>query len=834
MSGTTPSSVPGAPLSGAAVTPLGPHDPREIGSYRTVGLLGRGGMGAVYLAAAPGGQWVAIKVIRPELAQRPEFRARFRREAENARRVRRFATAAVLDAGTEGPSPYLVTEFVEGPTLARRVSTRGPLGHGDLEHLALSVATALGAIHAAGIVHRDLTPANVLLSPVGPKVIDFGLARAQLNTTTVSQQIGRVVGTPGYMAPEQILDEPITPAADVFAWGGVVIYAGTGRPPFGSGPTDAVLYRIVHEPPRLDGLPDELRGLVELALSRDPGARPSAEELREQLAGTGGVTAAPVPRSRPRGTGARRWQRRGRPEQTTTAVSPGPTSRQPEREEPVTVVTPAPAPAPPPAVPPRVSAPAPAPAQHQRPGRSRRTPLLVGTAVAGAVLVTAVGTTLTVTGGQRHTGVQATTADSAAISRELASRSDLARASDAVLAGRLALAAYQLSPTPEAGTAVIASFAARTALTTRAAGPGAVDVALSRSGERLVEAGADNRIRVWDLRSWLSPTATPAEPPAPASAIVASSPTASSPPTAPVLPAPLDLGAQGALAVAMRPDGAWVGWATADGLGHLVGTDLGSTQAAAGTLTGNISPIERITFSSDGTLLATVTRDGSVGVWDVSQPARPLILSRLTDHSAPVTDAALRPDGAVLATAGIDQKVQVWSLADRRRPALLAELTGHLGAVDATEFSADGRTLASVSGDDATLRRWDLSDPAHPRVLDSRRVTASGSLTDVVVGIHGSTATAADDGSAVVWSAPGPGGATDLVRLATGTTGQSRIVTDGPGTTFAIAGGGRGPVVFTVDPLRLTWLACAQGLGPDRRWWSREIADVPFEDPCRR
>ncbi|WP_133150654.1 serine/threonine-protein kinase, partial [Frankia canadensis] len=304
----TGSSPP--PLSGNQARPLQPDDPRQLGAYQVIGRLGQGGMGTVFLGRAPDGSAVAIKVIRPELAQRPEFRARFAREAESARRVRRFTTAAVLDADPHGPQPYLVTEFVEGPTLSRHVAIRGPMRPADLEQLAVSVTTALSAIHAAGIVHRDLTPGNVLLSPVGPKVIDFGLAREYNADTELSRNVRQAIGTPGYMSPEQIMDAPITSAVDVFAWGAIMIYAATGQPPFGTGRMEAILYRILNEPPQLGGVNAELRGLVEVAMAKDPAARPSAEELRTALIGgttppvrpTGLAVAPPPPARTSRGS----------------------------------------------------------------------------------------------------------------------------------------------------------------------------------------------------------------------------------------------------------------------------------------------------------------------------------------------------------------------------------------------------------------------------------------------------------------------------------------------------------------------------------------------------
>ncbi|TMR20593.1 serine/threonine protein kinase, partial [Nonomuraea turkmeniaca] len=198
---------------------------RVIGGYTLRRVLGRGGMGEVHLAATPTGGLAAVKVINPALARDPAFRRRFEREVAAARRVARFCTAPVLDAGIDGDVAYLVTEYVKGPDLAEVVRDQGPLSGGNLEALAVGIATALSAIHGAGVIHRDLKPSNVLLSPLGPRVIDFGIAQLVDNDSLASQAI---LGTPAFMAPEQVRGEVLTPAADVFAWGGVIAYAGTG------------------------------------------------------------------------------------------------------------------------------------------------------------------------------------------------------------------------------------------------------------------------------------------------------------------------------------------------------------------------------------------------------------------------------------------------------------------------------------------------------------------------------------------------------------------------------------------------------------------------------
>ncbi|MCF6473008.1 serine/threonine protein kinase [Nonomuraea sp. MG754425] len=262
---------------------------RVIGGYTLRRLLGRGGMGEVYLAATPTGGLAAVKLIHPALARDPAFRRRFEREVAAARLVARFCTAPVLDAGLDGDVAYLVTEYVKGPDLAQAVNEQGPLAGGNLEALAVGIATALSAIHGAGVIHRDLKPSNVLLSPLGPRVIDFGIAQLVEHDSPVSQAL---LGTPAFMAPEQVRGEPVTPAADVFAWGGLIAYAGTGRLPFGSGAAGTVLYRIVHDAPRLDGLDDGVRGVVERALAKDVLARPTAAELLAELVGGTRLAAA--------------------------------------------------------------------------------------------------------------------------------------------------------------------------------------------------------------------------------------------------------------------------------------------------------------------------------------------------------------------------------------------------------------------------------------------------------------------------------------------------------------------------------------------------------------
>ncbi|MFB9676329.1 serine/threonine-protein kinase [Streptosporangium vulgare] len=253
-------------------TPLVPGDPDRLGVFRLAGRLGEGGQGVVYLAHAPSGERVAVKVLfRGDTASR----ARLARELSALEGVAPFCTARVLTASVDGPLPYVVSEFVDGPSLEERIRERGPLRGGELERLVVGTATALAAIHAAGVVHRDFKPANVLLGPDGPRVVDFGIARAESAATTASG----LIGTPAYLSPEQINGAPASPASDVFGWAATMVCAASGRSPFGADTVPAVLNRIVNHHPDLSALPPAFAGLIASCLDKDPARRPTARAL---------------------------------------------------------------------------------------------------------------------------------------------------------------------------------------------------------------------------------------------------------------------------------------------------------------------------------------------------------------------------------------------------------------------------------------------------------------------------------------------------------------------------------------------------------------------------
>ena len=280
------------------MTELTPGDSQQVGKYRLLSELGSGGMGRVFLGLSPGGRLVAVKIIRPDLAGNPDFRARFAREVAAARTVSGIYTAPVVDADLDGPEPCLVTAYVDGPSLADAVARHGRMPATSLLPLAAGLAEGLGAIHAAGVVHRDLKPSNVLLASDGPRIIDFGISRVA-DATEVTHT-GSIVGSPGFMSPEQAAGGEAGPASDIFSLGGVLTFAASGRGPFGTGDPPARLYRVVPHQPAVSGLPPVIRDLAERCLAKDPQQRPTAEEI---LASLGKVDRphgwVPWPPSRP-------------------------------------------------------------------------------------------------------------------------------------------------------------------------------------------------------------------------------------------------------------------------------------------------------------------------------------------------------------------------------------------------------------------------------------------------------------------------------------------------------------------------------------------------------
>jgi serine/threonine protein kinase len=267
-------------------------DPREVGAYRLLGRLGEGGQGVVFLAEGPAGSQAAVKLLPPTTD--PQVRSRFLKEVAAAQRVARFCTAQVLDAGIFERRPFIVSEYVSGPSLIEVVEQLGPRGGAALERIAVATLTALGAVHAAGMVHRDFKPGNVLLGPDGPVVIDFGLAAVPgMTTTGFSGQV--TIGTPAFMAPEQLAGTRVTAAADMWSWAVTMAFAGTGELPFKGESLTATAYAILHSEPRLGTLPEPLGSLVYRCLNKDPAVRPSAREVLSELVAAGARLVGPMP-----------------------------------------------------------------------------------------------------------------------------------------------------------------------------------------------------------------------------------------------------------------------------------------------------------------------------------------------------------------------------------------------------------------------------------------------------------------------------------------------------------------------------------------------------------
>ncbi|MEU0246404.1 protein kinase [Streptomyces sp. NPDC006235] len=257
------------------------EDPRVVGSFRLHRRLGAGGMGVVYLGSDKKGQRVALKVIRPDLAEDQEFRSRFAREVSAARRIRGGCTARLVAADLDADRPWFATQYVPGPSLHDKVAAEGPLGAADVAAVGAALSEGLVAVHEAGVVHRDLKPSNILLSPKGPRIIDFGIAWATGASTLT--HVGTAVGSPGFLAPEQVRGAAVTPATDVFSLGATLAYASMGDSPFGHGSSEVMLYRVVHEEPQLHGVPDALAPLVRACLAKDPEERPSTLQLSMRL-----------------------------------------------------------------------------------------------------------------------------------------------------------------------------------------------------------------------------------------------------------------------------------------------------------------------------------------------------------------------------------------------------------------------------------------------------------------------------------------------------------------------------------------------------------------------
>ena len=768
---------------------LSPSDPRQVGRYRLVGRLGSGGMGTVYLAEDPSGQRVAVKLVRPELARIPEFRARFKREADSARRVARFCTAAVLDVDVAAEVPYLVTEFVDGPTLAEAVGRRGPLSPAELHQLAASMASALMAIHRAGLVHRDLKPSNILLSRLGPIVIDFGIARA-LDAASALSGDARL-GTPAFMAPEQARGEPVTPATDVFAWGGVLVYAGTGRFPFGTGPSPALLFRTVNEPPDLEGFEPSLRPLVEDAMRKNPAERPTPEQLYSRLLGltsdtVSGVTRLPL-------------------SEVTALIRP---------------ITEPPSPPSPPPSPPRQHldyletvvapdrsadrearppepGPDPSPQTRERTAeqrRSRRTALLLAGVLTAVVALTALAIVLTGGDGRRRPPTQ--------VPEQVAERA--LRIGDEELARRLALAAYQAAPdTPATRAAMIAMFGADTVPATLEVRERILTAMVHPDGRHLALGTDGGTVQIWDV----------------------------SDPARPALTNTLAGHGDWVYSLAFNQAGTILAAGLGDGAVRI--WDVSDLRAPRGmsTITFHRDRVRSLAISPDGNTLASGGEDGVIALWAITDPSRPVERSHADGRTGGVRSITFAPTGALLAFGGVDGTVRLWDVVDAAHPRETAVLRGHNRTVQSVAFAADGSVIAS-GGVDGTIRIWaaNTADTAAPAVVSGH----VASVTSVAFSPDsGVVASASEDETIRLTGLTDPAQPLALAELHGHTRAVSAVFFTSDGNTVVSAGTDGTVRLWNLDPARLRGEACAD---PDNRIspveWDEHFGRLPYQAPC--
>ncbi|MGI5330648.1 WD40 repeat domain-containing serine/threonine protein kinase [Actinomadura nitritigenes] len=676
------------------VAPLRSGDPDQIGAYRLLGRLGEGGMGRVFLALSPGGRRVAVKLLRPEYAADTRFLTRFGREIEAARAVGGFHTAAVVDADPSADPPWLVTAYMPGPSLQQAVTREGPFSEPDTLALAAALAEGLAAVHACGLVHRDLKPANVILTPDGPRIIDFGIAR--LPDAAPVTATGAVLGTYAYMSPEQVQGEAAGPASDVFSLGGVLAFAATGRSPFGTGPVAAVVHRITSRPPDLDGVPAQLHSLIAACLAKNTAARPTPSRVLAQ--------ATAFQAARP-GNDTRTAE-----DDETVTITSDPShcsgvSHIPHEgvsQDQQTITAP---------VRPREPTP---PEQPLSPARGanrriKRRAVLLG-ALGAAAATVPLGDTLMRSHKPGTSAQVEQPVYTGVLTGHRSAVGDVAFAPD----GRtLVSAAYD-------GLYLWDLPALRWSATlfTGSSGP----LALSPRGDTLA-AFCEQEVRVWDLAdrhltTTLKPGAgAPLFSPDGASLIVADH----QPESPRVIVRLWDLATghsrtvinlrvgDGISVMALGPDGKTLAISTGDD--HTVQLRDWPTAHLRATLRGHTDDIATLAFSPDGQTLASgAFTDPLIRLWDTTTGRAIGTLDGDTiatlggDQPNGITAVAFSPDGATLASGVTKEPILgIWDLRTRR---LITKLFGHTGMdVGSVAFSPNGRTLAS-GGDDHTIRLW--------------------------------------------------------------------------------------------------------------------------------
>ncbi|MFB9629295.1 serine/threonine-protein kinase [Nonomuraea helvata] len=667
-------------------SPLRPTDPRQVGPYRLTGYLGAGGQGTVYVGESSEGQVVAIKVLHARLSEEPQARERFLHEIAATRRVRQFCTARVLDADTSGDQPYVVSQYVEGVSLSRLISTQGVRDPDALERLAVATVTALVAIHQAGIVHRDFKPSNVVCGPDGPRVIDFGLARALDSTVAENSDI---LGTPAYMAPEQFSAGVVTAASDMFSWAATMAYAASGRPPFGNDSIPVIFQRILNEEPNLTGLTEPVRSLVVACLDKNPAARPSATDVLFNLLGhgvpdpareaTGQESLFSVGTRPQEGSGEGAASQTGAPSLAGSSSVPGLSSQSGPSSQG------------------GWSSPSGPTSQggwsspSGPSSQSGLTSLSGPSSQSGPTSLS--GPSSLVSGGVSlpDAGMVPVTESPVGprVRAGLKSRRTLVTASlGLVAAGAVATGVYFALVTPAAPTAVTPPTVVPGPTTpviqpevTRTLSPGpAYAVAYSPDGKTFVTGGANGTVRLWDAATRR-------------------------------VTASLDGHTKGVHAVAFSPDGKMLATGSDDGTVRLWSLPSGR---GTGTLTGHTGGVGSVAFSPDGKTLASASHDRTVRLWNAATGDGTAILAGHTDW---VDSVAFSPDGATIATGSHDRTVRLWNAATGEGTAVLS---GHRYWVFSVAFSPDGKTLASASAD-RTVRLWDVAARKERTVLAGHR-----------------------------------------------------------------------------------------------------------------
>ncbi|MFE5586400.1 protein kinase [Kitasatospora sp. NPDC056531] len=700
------------------IAELEPADPTEIGPYQIVGRLGAGGMGRVYLGRSRGGRLVAVKVVRPELAEELGFRRRFAREVDAARRVNGLFTAGVVDADPDGEVAWLATVYVPGVALSEAVAEHGPLPETAVAALGAGLAEALAAIHAAGVIHRDLKPSNVLLSADGPRVIDFGISLA--TEASALTGTGVLIGTPGFMSPEQLTGAPIGPPSDVFSLGAVLAFAASGQGPFGGGPAHGLMFRGVHAEPDLTGVPERLRELIARCLSKDPTQRPSVTGVLEQLAVSS--TGLPDPGS----VLDARWM-------------PATVARTVELRS---LAVPAS-----PVNPPEATATRPIdPASHS------------GRAVSASEADEATPATLFEGEAARRPspGSSAPTEAAASGDREHAP-GERAESARKPIPRRAVLALGTL------GAAVLVGGAATAALLSQGSGDGpeaktltatAVlsgngqvrSVAFSPDGKTLAT-GSISSLQLWDVAT--GKNIATGDPVDAFFVSVAFSPDGKTVALGGGLLQLWDVATGKNIAtlgpadhsvwtVAFSPDGKTLATTMGD---HTVWLWDAATRKNTAILTGHTNRVYGVAFSPDGKTLATGSWDKTARLWDVVTGKS---IATLTGHTGLVYAVEFSPDGKTLAAASGDA-ARLWDVATEKNTAIL---TGHTYTFYAVAFSPDGKTLATGMND-YTARLWDVVTGKSIATLTGH--TAS-SIFAVAFSPDGKTlATGSDDETARLW-----------------------------------------------------------------------------------